>query len=406
MGGRPLGRLPAGGPCPARAWPGPLRHHHPGLVPGAGQALVPVPPGYGLCLLDDFRWGASTFTVLLLPLRAPPKCGRRHRHNPTGARGLHGLAAGPGLFGTTWALSLSMLRVFFDACHRHGWLPGLAPNATIYVEELPFHHDEIARFVPEFVMAQLESDAALAKIPHRTTRNLVVVLIETGLRGGDACNLAFSSVFQDSTGWPCLRFEATKVRAEQLVPLSAKAAAAIADQQAYVRQHWPGGSPWLFPGLAQRRRVQALFAFRLHPSARRLGKGDRPRDQAGQPVRVTGHQFRHTLGTRLINSGVPSTSCRNCSATPVPNMTGHYAKVHDATVREAFDRYQSQRVDIVGERVGYNPDSPTASAEWVKQNLNRVRDSLPNGYCARPAQQECPHPSACLTCRFQTTPSS
>ena len=24
-----------------------------------------------------------------------------------------------------------------------------------------------------------------------------------------------------------------------------------------------------------------------------------------------------------------------------PNMTGHYAKVHDTTIREAFDRYQS-----------------------------------------------------------------
>ena len=45
------------------------------------------------------------------------------------------------------------------------WLPGLAANATIYVEELPFHHDEIPRFVPEFVMAQLESEAALAKLP-------------------------------------------------------------------------------------------------------------------------------------------------------------------------------------------------------------------------------------------------
>ena len=45
------------------------------------------------------------------------------------------------------------------------------------------------------------------------------------------------------------------------------------------------------------------------------------------------------------------------------------------------------------------------SAEWVKHNLNRVRDSLPNGYCGRPAQQDCPHPNACLTCPdFQTTP--
>ena len=31
--------------------------------------------------------------------------------------------------------------------------------------------------------------------------------------------------------------------------------------------------------------------------------------------------------------------------------------------------------------------------------------SLPNGYCGRPPQQDCPHPNACLTCPdFQTTP--
>ena len=76
-------------------------------------------------------------------------------------------------------------------------------------------------------MAQLESEQALSKIPHTTTRNLVVVLIETGLRGGDACNLPFNPVLTDSSGWPCLRFEAVKVRAEQMIPLSAKAAAAI-----------------------------------------------------------------------------------------------------------------------------------------------------------------------------------
>ena len=47
--------------------------------------------------------------------------------------------------------------MFFDACHRHGWLPGLSASAVIYVEELPYHHDQVARFIPEFVMAQLES---------------------------------------------------------------------------------------------------------------------------------------------------------------------------------------------------------------------------------------------------------
>ena len=304
------------------------------------------------------------------------------------------------------ALSLSMIRVFFEACHRHGWLPGLAASATIYVEELPFHHDEIARFIPEFVMAQLESDEARAKIPHATTRNLVVVMIETGLRGGDACNLPFSPVLADSSGWPCLRFEATKVRAEQLIPLSAKAAAAIGAQQHYVRQRRPAGSPWLFPGMAgnddgRKPYSHRTFSQQLEHWQRIIGL----RDQAGQPVTVTGHQFRHTYGTRLINSGVPQHVVQKLLGHASPGMTGHYAKVHDATIREAFDRYQSQRVNISGERISYDPGAPTASAEWVKHNLNRVRDSLPNGYCARPAQQDCPHPNACLTCPdFQTTP--
>jgi site-specific recombinase XerD len=97
-----------------------------------------------------------------------------------------------GYSASTRALTCSMLRVFFDACHRHEWLPGLAPGATIYVEELPFHHDDLARFIPEFVMAQIECPGALDQLPHPTTRNLLVLIIETGLRRGDACNLAFN----------------------------------------------------------------------------------------------------------------------------------------------------------------------------------------------------------------------
>jgi hypothetical protein len=88
-----------------------------------------------------------------------------------------------------------------------------------------------------------------------------------------------------------------------------------------------------------------------------------------------------------------------------PHMTAHYARVHDTTIREAFDTYQQQRVNTAGETIGYDPGAPTAGAEWVKHNLSRIRDSLPNGYCGRPPQQACPHPNACLTCPdFQTTP--
>jgi hypothetical protein len=80
--------------------------------------------------------------------------------------------------------------------------------------------------------------------------------------------------------------------------------------------------------------------------------------------------------------------------------------LHDATVRAAFDDYQQHRVDVHGYPLPFDPHAPSADAEWIKHNLARVQASLPNGYCGRPPQQECPPPNACLTCPdFQTTPA-
>lgn len=87
-------------------------------------------------------------------------------------------------------------------------------------------------------------------------------------------------------------------------------------------------------------------------------------------------------------------------------MNARYATLHDSTVRRAFDEFCQQRVDVRGERIVYDPGGVTADAEWTKHNLARVQASLPNGYCGRPPQQDCPHPNACLTCPdFQTTPA-
>ncbi len=49
-------------------------------------------------------------------------------------------------------------------------------------------------------MAQLEPQEALAQLPDATTRHLVVVLIETGLRAGDTCRLRADCLVPDSVG--------------------------------------------------------------------------------------------------------------------------------------------------------------------------------------------------------------
>ena len=52
-----------------------------------------------------------------------------------------------------------------------------------------------------------------------------------------------------------------------------------------------------------------------------------------------------------------------------------------------------------------NPTRPAQTPNGSNTTCPRIQASLPNGYCGRPPQQQCPHPNACLTCPdFQTTP--
>lgn len=307
---------------------------------------------------------------------------------------------------TTRSSTLCFLKGFFEWGRRHDTLPGLGADVVIYEEEVTRPADQLPKFISEFVMGQLENPDNLARLRNPSVRHLVIVLMETGMRGGDASVLSFNPIVNDSTGWPCLRFDNSKVGIEQLIPLSAKAADTIRAQQDHVRTTWPTGSPWLFPGTTNNHDGAQPFA---HGSlSHQLGNWQRQidvRDEAGQPVRVHAHQFRHTVGTRLINAGVPQHVIQKLLGHASPRMTARYAQIHDSTVRDAFERYCHSRVNTAGETVPYDPDASTADAEWVKHNLSRISDSLPNGYCGRPPQQDCPHPNACLTCPdFQTTP--
>jgi len=309
-----------------------------------------------------------------------------------------------GLAPSSRAVALVCLRGLLVSNRRHHWLPDLASEAMVYQDDLPRRSRPVPRFVSDFVMAQLENEANLARL-EVMARNWLVVVMETGLRAGDATVLPFDPLVDDSVGWPCLRYITSKTRLEQLVPLSARAAAAIRSQQAEVARTWPGGSPWLFPAPSHNDDGAKPVSYQF--VRERLNRWEAEidlHDEHGRLVRVTAHQFRHTLGTRLINAGVPQFIVQRVLGHASPEMVSVYAQLHDSTVRDAFERYQKTRVNIEGELLSYDPKASTAQAEWVKFNLGRVMASLPNGYCGRPPQQNCPHPNACLTCPdFQTT---
>lgn len=287
----------------------------------------------------------------------------------------------------TKALSRVFLRAFLEENRRYRWLPTIAAEATIYPEELSSRRHTLPRFIPELVMGQLESKENLAQL-RMPYRSLVVLIAETGRRAGDACALPFDPLLADSTAWPCLRFASSKVRAEHLLPLSTAAVEAVRAAQHHVQEICPQGSAWLFPSRSDHQLPVPYESFRKafvewqHP----IGLNE----ENGCVTSVTIHRFRHTLGTRLINSGVAKYVIQRLLGHASPMMTAAYAHMHDSTIRAEFERYCLTGIDVEGCLLGFDPQAFTADAEWVKHRLSRAADTLPNGYCGRPPRLPTP----------------
>jgi hypothetical protein len=125
------------------------------------------------------------------------------------------------------------------------------------------------------------------------------------------------------------------------------------------------------------------------------------RDEHGQLVHLTPRQWRHTLGTVLINRDVPQHVVQKILDHDSPAMTAHYARLSDKTVREHWER--ARKVNAEGQPVQISPDGPLSDAAWAKQQLSRATQALPNGYCQLPLVKTCPHANSCLTCPMFVT---
>jgi integrase len=298
--------------------------------------------------------------------------------------------------GTTVKHRLAVgVRQLFEQAHDLGWIS--LRNPRVYLRgELPRIRDHLPRALPPTVIKRLNEPGAL-ELLRQDERAAVLVLMDCGLRARDTTRLRIDAVITGSDGAPYLRYWNHKRRREAVVPLSDRAAEAIAVQRASARERFPE-CEWLFPRLLANRRGQRPMDYAFVWSAlRRWWEELDLRDEHGEPLRPSAHMFRHTYGTTMINNDVDLFAVQSLLDHDSPEMTLRYARMSKETLRRKWEQGQ-QRINIRGELVPLDLGGELSDAAWAKEQIARAKQTLPNGYCGLPLQQTCPHPNACLTC--------
>jgi integrase len=293
---------------------------------------------------------------------------------------------------------INQLNSFLTAIRTHHWDDTLPGTALVFSDDYPRRTERLPRALAEHVMAQIEPPDALARFPDPAHRLITQILIRTGLRVGDALRLDRDCVVTDPGGGAYLRYLNHKMKRPALVPIDDELHTLIAANAAQA-----AGTSVLFPRPTKNPDGRAPISSLTYRIAlyRWLASCDIC-DEHGLPVHLTPHQWRHTLGTRLINRDVPQEVVRRILDHDSPQMTAHYARLHESTIRRHWQA--ARAVDATGRDVHLNPEGPLAEAVWARRHLDKASQALPNGPCGLPVHNACPHANACLTCpMFLTT---
>jgi integrase len=331
-----------------------------------------------------------------LDTAAPDVQALRDVHRPLLERFLAWLSTQSGASGTHQH-QVGSLQTFFQAIRQHSWDDTLPTTAGFFPGDTPPRPARLTRHLAEHVMAQIELPANQERWHNQDGRLVTLILIRCGLRASDACLLPFDCVLRDGQDAPYLRYRNHKMRREAAVPIDEELLGEIRAQQTRILQRWPEGNRHLFPArTANARGLKALTYHSYRGMLIRWLSTCDVRDEHQLPVHLTPHQWRHTFATRLINQDVPQEVIRVLLDHQSSEMTSHYARLSDQSVRRRWE--QATKVDINGERVDLDADGPLAQAQWAKTRYGLATQTLPHGYCGLPIQKSCPHANACLTC--------
>lgn len=261
----------------------------------------------------------------------------------------------------------------------------------------------ITRYIPDSVMEQI--NLALDKDRTELILNrLLIVLRDTGIRLGEALALNTNSLLDDFLGKPILHVVSQKSENERFIPVSSAVKEALleqikictpireetGDERIFLYKYSDARDSWR---LDQRTARYLLSAFVSRNGIR---------DSSGELYQLTFHAFRHTLGMKMLNSGLTHLEVQEYLGHESSHSTAHYAKVVNKQVSS-----EMRKAGLIGQVVR------ELSTETIGENALLDAETLksaalPDGACSKPINSEgkvCKRFNMCIFCpKFITTP--
>ena len=165
-------------------------------------------------------------------------------------------------------------------------------------------------------------------------RNLVTILLETGRRLSEVCSMPFDCLSVDHNGDYFLVVGDKKLKKSYLIPISEKCVTAIKSQQMLTKQEVT--KPLLLFPARIKQKSPHISGRWVNTALNQLAQSRRIVDEYGKIWQFHSHQFRHTVGTRMINANVPQTIVQKYLGHESAEMTARYAHIHNETLKKEF----------------------------------------------------------------------
>lgn len=243
---------------------------------------------------------------------------------------------------------------------------------------------------------------AMESINEIVVWGLITLIRHTGMRLHEALLHEESFLTKDLTGKPLLEVRSTKTHTDRYIPVNSKVVKALRKVAEITRKDRELNSiesifVWEFyRKTPNKRKIDHLTQYEARDQLHKFRK------KYGIEEYFTYHQFRHNLGTELINGDMSMSEVMQYLGHDSSHSTRLYAKVRKDRLASEY-----KKVGFIG-KIVEDTSKITEKDESEINEEQRLMAQLPDGVCAKPIKEtviDCKKPNACLFCpKFITTP--